>query len=163
MNSSPSKRSPAKATGTRERTREERIDFVPTSKAVHALLDHVSVAVLLAVVSLAALASKLALHPLYGSTITSLKFLQVIVGSCALATVLPDLPQHIVLLYLGTLLSAAPLTARWLGAWTARWHDPIWGPVVTQMGITAPIVGMSIVLARSIIVSTPFRLIVVID
>ena len=162
MSSSPLKRSPAKATGTRQRMKKERINAIPTSHpptAVHALLTLGSLAALLPFVSLATLASKLALHPLYGSTTTSLHFVKVLAGSCALAAVRPDLPLHIVLLFLGTLLSAAPFTARWLGAWTARWHDPIWGPVVTQMGITVPIVGLSVVLARSRIVGTPFRLI----
>lgn len=155
--SSPTKKSPVKATGTRQRARKERI--APFSNPhphppnpITTLLSLGSL-ILLPILSLATLASKLALHPLYGSTATSLHFVEVLAGSCALATTRPDLPVHVALLFLGTLLSAAPFTARWLGAWTARWHDPIWGPVVTQMGIAVPIVGMCIVLCRSKIVS----------
>ena len=157
MSTSPTKRSPAKATGTRQRAKMERITPVATThppNPIGALLTLASLTVLLPLVSLATLASKLALHPLYGTTTTSLHFIQVLAGSCALATIRPDLPVHITLLSLGTLLSAAPFTARWLGAWTARWHDPIWGPVVTQIGISVPIVGLSVVLARSRLVST---------
>jgi hypothetical protein len=162
MSSSPAKKSPAKATGTRQRARKERITPISTPRpppnAIDALIFLASLTVLLPALSLATLASKLALHPLYGSTTTSLHFIKVLAGSCALATVRPDLPVHITLLYLGTLLSAAPFTARWLGAWTARWHDPIWGPVATQMGIAVPIVGLSVVLARSRMVGAPFRI-----
>lgn len=159
--SSPTKRSPVKATGTRQRARKERI--APLSNPhphpptlINAVLSLGSLILLLPILSLATLASKLALHPLYGSTATSLHFVEVLAGSCALATTRPDLPVHIALLFLGTLLSAAPFTARWLGAWTARWHDPIWGPVVTQMGIAVPIVGVSVVLGRSKLVSEGF-------
>ena len=162
MSSSPTKRSPAKATGTRQRARKERIAPVSTPHppyAFGALLTLGSLTILLPVVSLATLASKLALHPLYGSTTTSLHFVEVLAGTCALATTRPDLPVHTTLLALGTLLSAAPFTARWLGSWTARWHDPIWGPVVTQMGIAVPVVGLSVVLARSRVVSTSFQII----
>lgn len=159
MSSSPTKRSPAKATGTRQRARKERIAPVSNPhppNPISALLSFASLALLLPIVSLATLASKLALHPLYGSTTTSTHFVKVLAGSCALATTRPNLPDHIALLFLGTLLSAAPFTARWLGAWTARWHDPIWGPVVAQMGIAVPIVGLSVVLARSRMVSSSF-------
>lgn len=152
--------SPVKATGTRQRARKERIapssnphPTKPKRNTIKALLSLGGLTLLLPVLSLATLASKLALHPLYGSTATSLHFVEVLAGSCALAIIRPDLPLHIALLFLGTLLSAAPFTARWLGAWTARWHDPIWGPVVTQMGIAVPIVGLGVVLARSKIVS----------
>ena len=120
------------------------------------LLSLGSLTLLLPILSLATLASKLALHPLYGSTATSLHFVEVLAVSCALATIRPDLPLHIALLFLGTLLSAAPFTSRWLGAWTARWHDPVWGPVATQMGIAVPVVGLGVVLARSKIVSGGF-------
>jgi hypothetical protein len=159
MSSSPTKRTPVKATGTRQRARKERI--APFSNPhppnpINTLLSLGTLTLFLPVVSLATLASKLALHPLYGSTATSLHFVKVLAGSCALATIRPDLPVHIALLFLGTLLSASPFTARWLGAWTSRWHDPIWGPVVTQMGIVMPIVGLSVVLARSRIVSNSF-------
>ena len=160
MNSSPTKRSPAKATGTRQRARMERVTPVSTAhppNPISALLTLGSLTVLLPVVSLATLASKLALHPLYGTTTTSLYFVEVLAVSCALATIRPGLPAHTTLRSLGMLLSAAPFTARWLGAWTARWHDPIWGPVVTQMGISVPIVGLSVVLARSRIVSASFK------
>ena len=158
--SSPTKRSSAKATGLRQRARLERTTPVSAAhppNVIDALLTLGSLTVFLPVVSLATLASKLALHPLYGTTTTSLHFVEILAGSCALATLRPDLPVHITLLSLGTLLSAAPFTARWLGAWTARWHDPIWGPVVTQAGISVPIVGLSVVLARSRIVSASFK------
>ena len=87
------------------------------------------------------------------TTSTSSHFVQVFAGPCASGTIRPDLPVHIALPSLGTLLSAALFTARWLGAWTARWNEPIWGPVVTQIGISVPIVGLCVVLARPRLVS----------
>lgn len=33
---------------------------------------------------------------------------------------------------------------RWLGAWTAKWCDHTWGPVITQIEISVLIVGSSV-------------------
>jgi hypothetical protein len=36
-------------------------------------------------------------------------------------------------------LAAAPMTALWVGSWTAKLGSPVWGPVITQMFIAAPV------------------------
>ena len=48
-----------------------------------------------------------------------------------------------------TLLTVIPRDVpRWLGARTAKWRDRVLGPVVTQIRISMPIIGLSAVLAR---------------
>lgn len=106
--------------------------------------------------SIATVSSQLALHPLYGSTTTSLHFRKVVAGSCILSITRPSMPTHRTLLLLAVLLAAGPLSAKGLGSVSARFGDANWGPAISQLSLAAPITGLASVLLRGRLVSIDF-------
>lgn len=111
----------------------------------------VKLVVLLSSVALANYACQLALHPLYGSIPTSFHFASATLVSCMLSSTLPIRPYP-AFLTLATVLCAAPFTAFKLGSYTARFHNPTWGPVATQIGLAIPITVAAAGLSRHWIV-----------
>ncbi|KAG8697062.1 hypothetical protein FRC08_006761 [Ceratobasidium sp. 394] len=82
------------------------------------------------------------LHPLYGSIPTSYHYRKVTLGSALASIILGSftgLSEQNALTGIASFLAAAPLSALWIGSWTARLGSSIWGPVVTQLFIAAPV------------------------
>ena len=117
-------------------------------------LDHpVSVgigqaAVLLAQ-SFALLAYKRALTPLYSSVPTSSYISYVSIVSAALGSVV-DVPISVAALAYGSLLAAAPNTVFYVGKYSAKWKDPVLGPIVTHAIVLVPILATGFALFQSV-------------
>ncbi|PVF97662.1 hypothetical protein CPB86DRAFT_873981 [Serendipita vermifera] len=93
-------------------------------------------------------ASRLALHPLYGSTATSLYFKHLISFSCILSALPISTPSHLVSVVIASLLAVAPFSAKHIGGWTGRFGSVTRGPIVTQLLLVVPIVGLIGILVR---------------
>jgi hypothetical protein len=104
--------------------------------------------VLVGAVSLATLASQLALHPLYGATVSSLYVKHVLTISCLLSALCPPVPVHQVFLLLSVLLAVAPLSAKHLGGLLGRWDSALWGPTLTQIPLIASFAGLSCIIIK---------------
>jgi len=111
------------------------------------------------------------LHPLYGSIPTSYHYRKVTLGSAMASIILgsfTSLSEQGALTGIASFLVAAPLSGLWIGSWTARLGSPIWGPVITQLFISAPVwclstfllskwmTSLSIQTSNSPVVSPPF-------
>jgi hypothetical protein len=116
----------------------------------------VQILALIFIASTTSFASRLALHPLYGSTATSLYFKHLIAFSCTLSALPISAPSHLVSVVIASLLAVAPLSAKYIGAWTGRFGSATWGPIVTQLFLVAPIVGLIGLLVRRSLVSERF-------
>ncbi|KAG9127703.1 hypothetical protein FRC07_010626 [Ceratobasidium sp. 392] len=82
------------------------------------------------------------LHPLYGSIPTSYHYRKVTLGSAMASIILgslTSLSEQSALIGIASFLAAAPLSALWVGSWAARLGSPIWGPVITELFIAAPV------------------------
>lgn len=82
------------------------------------------------------------LHPLYGSIPTSLHYRKVALGSSMFSLLLGQLTaldERTALTGIASFLAAAPVTALWVGSWAAKLGSPVWGPVITQLFIAAPV------------------------
>lgn len=110
---------------------------------------------LVASVSLVTLASQLALHPLYGCTASSRHAIYVVIVGWILPTDRwRKLPAHRMLLFMSLLLATAPLSAKLVASWTGRWGSATWGPVTTLVAVMMPILMLSSVLMRHLLVSS---------
>jgi hypothetical protein len=91
--------------------------------------------------TLASISFQEILHPLYGSIPTSLHYRKVALGSAMASLLLgfTGLDERGALIGIASFLASAPLTALWIGSWAAKFGSPVWGPVVTQMFIGAPV------------------------
>lgn len=94
---------------------------------------------LLCIISTVDVASQLALHPLYGSTTSSLHFPTLSLVICLLSSFLPHINSRAALSTMSVITAAAPALLYRLGAHTSRWRDPIWGPGSTQIVGAIPI------------------------
>ncbi|KIM27045.1 hypothetical protein M408DRAFT_172974 [Serendipita vermifera MAFF 305830] len=112
------------------------------------LVQSVKIAILVGTLSFALVASQLALHPLYGSTTSSLYLKHVLIVSCLVSTVVPAVPAHYVFQALSVLLAFAPLSAKHLGGWFGRWDSAMWGPILTQIPLAASFAGLSCMLLQ---------------
>ena len=99
--------------------------------------------------SFALLAYKRALTPLYSSVPTSSYISYVTIISSVLGSVV-GVPTSIAALVYGSLLAAAPNTVYYVGKYTARWRDPILGPIVTHAVVLVPILVSGIALLQSV-------------
>lgn len=89
--------------------------------------------------SLALLAYQRTVEPLYGSAATDYYLTQVLYAVTTVIYFGPSPSPATTHLILGVLLCAAPTTAYWTSALTARYGNPIWGPAVTHVLVLAPI------------------------
>ncbi|KAG8844474.1 hypothetical protein FRB91_002595 [Serendipita sp. 411] len=122
----------------------------PVSLSASGSLFHlVQILLIVSFASLAVVASQLALHPLYGTTVSSLHMGSIMRMTCVISATRPNAPAHRILLQLSLLLAAAPFSARVLGSLTGRMDSSLWGPIITQFGLAIPIVGLSTSLLRS--------------
>ncbi|KDQ19364.1 hypothetical protein BOTBODRAFT_126200 [Botryobasidium botryosum FD-172 SS1] len=103
--------------------------------------------------SIANTASRLALHPLYGSIPTSLHFHTVLLAAILLSPFLPSPAQSNCLAIIASLLAFAPVSAFWVGSRSARHLGPVWGPVLTHLVLAAPITSLGSSLVCKWIVS----------
>ncbi|KZT36233.1 hypothetical protein SISSUDRAFT_1050166 [Sistotremastrum suecicum HHB10207 ss-3] len=103
---------------------------------------------------------KQSLEPLYASLPVTTHLSNITLLSSLLSSFIPLPSTHPLwnepsLLFLtSTLLSLAPKSTFVVGSWTARWHDVLWGPIVTHTLITAPIVFLHVLLLRTYITRT---------
>lgn len=91
--------------------------------------------------TLASISFQEILHPLYGSIPTSLHYRKVALGSVMASLLLgfTGLDERGAWIGIASFLAGSPLAALWIGSWAARFGSPVWGPVITQMFIAAPV------------------------
>ncbi|KDQ20086.1 hypothetical protein BOTBODRAFT_27508 [Botryobasidium botryosum FD-172 SS1] len=99
-------------------------------------------------ISVANIACQLSLHPLYGSIPTSTHFDNIMLASALFSTFIPSFSEAGHLSGIAALLALAPVTAFRIGSSTARYGDPLWGPVLTHLALTAPIDTLGVSLIR---------------
>jgi len=97
--------------------------------------------------SFALLAYKRALTPLYSSVPASSYISYVTIVSSALGSVV-GVPTNVATLAYGSLLAAAPYTTFYVGKYTARWRDPVFGPIVTHAVVLVPILMSGVALSQ---------------
>lgn len=141
-----------KASGQATGVADERRGTVSVLKTA---IQTTKIVALVAALSLASVASQLALHPLYGSTTSSLYFKHVLTIACLVSTLSPSVPAHHIFRVLSVLLAFAPLSAKHLGGLFGRWDSPLWGPVLTQIPLAASFAGLSCILLRDWMVCIP--------
>lgn len=99
--------------------------------------------------SFALLAYKRALTPLYSSVPASSYISYVSIISSFLGSIV-GVPTSVAALAYGSLLAAAPNTVFYVGRYTARWGDPVLGPIVTHAIVLAPILVSGIALFQGV-------------
>ena len=117
------------------------------------VIGALKITVLVGATSLATVASRQALHPLYGSTASSYYFRHILAVSCLLSAASPLVPAHRLFLIQSVLLAVAPLSAKHLGIWFGRWGNAVWGAVLTQIPLTASFTALSCIIAKGWLVS----------
>lgn len=98
--------------------------------------------------SFALLAYKRALTPLYSSVPASSYVSYATIVSFVLGSVV-EVPASVAALVYGSLLAAAPNTVFYVGKYTARWKDPVLGPVLTHALVLVPIFVAGVALLHS--------------
>jgi hypothetical protein len=99
--------------------------------------------------SFALLAYKRALTPLYSSIPASSYVSYATVVSAVLGSVV-EVPTNVAALAYGSLLAAAPNTVFYVGKHTARWRDPVLGPIVTHAVVLVPILVSGVALLQGV-------------
>ena len=99
--------------------------------------------------SFALLAYKRALTPLYSSIPASSYISYATVVSSVLGSVV-EVPASVAALAYGSLLAAAPNTVFYVGKYTARWRDPVLGPIVTHALVLVPILVSGVALLQGV-------------
>ncbi|KAJ1306130.1 hypothetical protein OPQ81_010841 [Rhizoctonia solani] len=91
--------------------------------------------------TLASISFQEILHPLYGSIATSFHYRKLALGSvmASLLLGLTGIDERGALVGIASFLAGSPMAAFRIGSWTARFGSPVWGPVVTQLFIAAPV------------------------
>ena len=93
--------------------------------------------VLITEVSLTDVVSQVALHPLYGSTVTSKHFQTVSLLVCSLSMIPKRRPTaRTAWAIMSVLVAASPFLLHRIGSWTASWDNPTWGPIATQLFVS---------------------------
>lgn len=92
------------------------------------------------------------LEPLYGSVPTNNYMDKLIWLPCLLGAYAPSPSLWSSLGLFGVLLSALPLSSYWVAALTARWGDPLIGPLVTHALVLIPVVYAGIATVSKIVV-----------
>jgi hypothetical protein len=114
----------------------------------HPALVGLGHAVVLLAQSFTLLAYKRALTPLYSSVPASSYISYVSIVSAALGSVV-EVPTSVAALAYGSLLAAAPNTVFYVGKYTARWKDPVLGPIATHAIVLVPILASGFALLQS--------------
>ncbi|KAF8511513.1 S-adenosyl-L-methionine-dependent methyltransferase [Gautieria morchelliformis] len=100
----------------------------------------------------ASLATQLALHPLYGNTVTSVNHSKVVLLACLLSALFPHdsagPSERITLLGLASWLAYAPYASYGIGRWSAKWSNPVLGPAGAEAAILLPTLSVGIILVR---------------
>ena len=102
---------------------------------------------------LALLAYKRAITPLFSSVPASSYISYAQVASSVLGSAV-GVPCSAAALAYGSLLAAAPNAAYYVGKYTGRWRDPVFGPIVTHTVVLVPILVSGVALMQS--VQVPF-------
>ena len=98
-----------------------------------------TVVLVYALASLAVFTYERALTPLYACHPTRFLLNKVLFAAIACAAVSPEKRRKTYLLA-PVLLAVAPVTSYLVASRTARWGDPVWGPVVVHVLVLFPIV-----------------------
>ena len=101
--------------------------------------------------SFALLAYKRALTPLY-SFIPATSYISYATIASSLLGSIIQVPANVAALVYGSLLAAAPNTVFYVGRHTARWRDPVSGPIVTHALVLVPILASGVALLQSVYV-----------
>ncbi|CAL1701230.1 unnamed protein product [Somion occarium] len=88
------------------------------------------------------------LEPLYATAPVEYHLNKVIWSACILGSFAPTLPNAAVLAA-GILAALLPTSAYWVAAYTGRYHDVIWGPVVTHLLVLAPILYLGVGIVKA--------------
>ncbi|KAI0796915.1 S-adenosyl-L-methionine-dependent methyltransferase [Abortiporus biennis] len=91
-----------------------------------------------------------ALTPLYGTAATQWNLNKVVWSACILGSFAPTLPIWPSVLFGGILLTGMPLSSYWVAAYTGRWGDVIWGPVITHLTVLAPVLYIGVALVKAV-------------
>jgi hypothetical protein len=139
----------------RQQARQPRPGFVPllSQRVGFDYLQKLSVSLLL---SLVLFAYKRSLVPLYASVPTQYTLEKTVLFTTIGVAFSPIWFSTNNILCGGVLLAAAPSTAYWLAAITARMRDPLWGPMITHALVLVPIVYFFTTIAIRGNVSTPY-------
>lgn len=122
------------------------------SPAVHILLIF-PLFTIIAALSLTTWLYGRALEPLYGSVPTNLHLDKVIWAASILGTLGPAPPLWTSVAVMGTFFCSLPNLAYWVPLWTARWHNPVFGPVATHLLVLFPVAYSGIAIVKNLVVS----------
>ncbi|KAI0082391.1 hypothetical protein K474DRAFT_1611352 [Panus rudis PR-1116 ss-1] len=114
-----------------------------------AVANAISVLVLVSL-SLATFGYIRALEPLYGSAPTEYNLNKVVWSACILGGLVPTLPLRYVILTIGVLLSAMPVSSYWVAVYTGRIHNIILGPVITHLAVLGPVLFLGVALVKAL-------------
>lgn len=123
------------------------------SVLVNALSKAVSVAILVSL-SLITFAYRRYLEPLYGSGPTNHHFSKIVWVGCIAGSFGPTLPILPAAFAAGVLLLALPNSAYWVAVYTARFGDPVWGPVITHILVIVPVLYLGVAIVKALQVSS---------
>ncbi|EPQ59134.1 hypothetical protein GLOTRDRAFT_54861 [Gloeophyllum trabeum ATCC 11539] len=80
------------------------------------------------------------LEPIYGTVPPNLHLWYVVVGAGSLGVVAPIFNLWTGIGLAGALLSVMPYATYWVSVYSARYHDPVYGPLSTHLAVLAPII-----------------------
>ncbi|GAB1523264.1 hypothetical protein RhiTH_006395 [Rhizoctonia solani] len=141
----PSKSNAGNSNTTSQATKTANDSTKASSGPKKSLLEMVQIVakcILLALgLTLASISFQEVLHPLYGSIATSFHYRKLTLFSVMASLLLgmTGLGERGALVGIATFLAGSPMAALWIGSWTARFGSPVWGPIVTQLFIAAPV------------------------
>ena len=123
------------------------------TSVLHVALTRVAAIGVLLGLSLVTWAYRRALEPQYGSSPTSLHLTKIVWSASILGSFAPTVPISRATLGLACLLYALPTAAYWVAAYTARFHDPVWGPVATHLIVLLPTLSLGVAIVKALQVS----------
>ncbi|CAE6417924.1 unnamed protein product [Rhizoctonia solani] len=139
----PSKSSAGNSNPQASKTTTSTTNVAPApKKSFLEMIRIVAKCILLAIgLTLASISFQEILHPLYGSIATSFHYRKLALVSvmASLLLGLTGIDEKGAFVGIASFLAGSPMAALWIGSWTARFGSPVWGPIVTQLFIAAPV------------------------
>jgi len=135
------------------------IDEQDTASVV---ISFVKSIVLTVSLSVASVATQLALRPLFGSTPAALNHSRIKLAATLLTLLIskdfPRSSEQAVLLGLATWLAYAPYSSYGIAVWSAKWKNPLMGASLTEALILVPTISLGIAVFRRWNVCSGLRL-----
>ena len=122
----------------------------PKANPLHIALTRLSAIGVLLGLSLVTWAYRRALEPQYGSAPTNLHLTKVVWSASILGSFAPTVPTSRATLGLALLLYALPNATYYVPAYTARLHDPVWGPVATHLIVLLPVLSLGVAIVKGL-------------